>query len=130
LVANHREGCGLMTKKDIIETVAARCHDKKNHIKTIVETVFDVFIELLAREKRIEVRNFGVFKVKDTPARIGRNPVTREIADVPARRIVQFKAGKMMKEMVAQAGKKKERGSEAARSEKKAEGRVSKSPRR
>jgi nucleoid DNA-binding protein len=93
-----------MTKKDIIEIVAARCDDKKNHIKTIVETTFDVFIELLAKEKRIEIRNFGVFKVKDTPARIGRNPVTREIADVPARRIVQFKAGKTMKEMVAAEG--------------------------
>lgn len=123
-MANHCEGCGLMTKKDIIEIVAARCHDKKNHIKAIVETTFDVFIELLAKEKRIEVRNFGVFKVKDTPARIGRNPVTREIADVPARRIVQFKAGKTMKEKVAQAGKKKEKGSEPARSEKKPGGRA------
>jgi len=96
-----------MTKKDIIEVVAARCQDKKNHIKTIVETVFDVFIELLAKEKRIEIRNFGVFKVKDTPARIGRNPVTREIADVPARRIVQFKAGKTMKALVAQQAKER-----------------------
>ena len=89
-----------MTKKDIIEIVSKRCKDKKNHIKTIVETYFDVFIDLLAKEKRIEVRNFGVFKVKDTPARIGRNPVTREVADVPARKIVQFKAGKTMKEKI------------------------------
>ena len=89
-----------MTKKDIIEIVSNRCEDKKNHIKTIVETYFDVFIDLLAKEKRIEVRNFGVFKVKDTPARIGRNPVTREVADVPARKIVQFKAGKTMKEKI------------------------------
>lgn len=99
-----------MTKKDIIEIVAARCEDKKNHIKTIVETIFDVFAELLAKEKRIEIRNFGVFKVKDTPARIGRNPVTREIADVPARRIVQFKAGKTMKARVAKQGKERTSG--------------------
>jgi hypothetical protein len=33
--------------------------------------------------------------------------VTREIADVPARRIVQFKAGKTMKEMVAVKGGEK-----------------------
>lgn len=104
-----------MTKKDIIEIVASRCHDKKNHIKTIVETIFDVFIELLAKEKRIEVRNFGVFKVKDTPARIGRNPVTREIADVPARRIVQFKAGKMMKELAGRRGKEKGPQADTAR---------------
>ena len=90
-----------MTKKDIIEVVAERCSDKKNHIKTIVETVFEAFTELLSEEQRIEIRNFGVFRVKDTPARIGRNPVTKEVADVPARKIVQFKAGKTMKELVA-----------------------------
>ena len=90
-----------MTKKEIIEIVAQRTRQKKNHTKAIVECVFDVFIETLASEGRIEVRNFGVFKVKKTPARVGRNPVTKESADVPARNIVQFKAGKYMKDRVA-----------------------------
>ncbi len=93
-----------MTKKDIIEIVARKTGHKKNHIKIITECVFDVFTERLATERRMEIRNFGVFKVKDTPARIGRNPVSKEAADVPARRIVQFKAGKTMKEWVNQAG--------------------------
>lgn len=90
-----------MTKKEIIELVAERTKLNKNLTKAIVECVLDVFIEILASEKRIEVRNFGVFKVKRTPARVGRNPVTKEAADVPARNIVQFKAGKYMKELVA-----------------------------
>ncbi len=92
-----------MTKKEIIEIVAQRTGQRKNHTKVIIECVFDVFIETLARERRIEVRNFGVFRVKETPARIGRNPVTKESADVPARNIVQFKAGKYMKDIVAGA---------------------------
>lgn len=91
-----------VTKKEIIEVVAQRTRQKKNHTKAIVECVFDVFIEMLARDKRIEVRNFGVFKVKRTPARVGRNPVTKESADVPSRNIVQFKAGKYMKDRVAE----------------------------
>ena len=90
-----------MTKKEIIEIVSEQTKLKKNHTKAVVESVFEVFVEILASEKRIEVRNFGVFKVKRTPARIGRNPVTKESADVPARNIVQFKAGKHMKERVA-----------------------------
>ncbi len=91
-----------MTKKEIIEIVSQRTKLKKNHTKAVVECVFDVFIETLAHDKRIEVRNFGVFKVKRTPARVGRNPVTKESADVPSRNIVQFKAGKYMKEKVGQ----------------------------
>lgn len=91
-----------MTKKDIIDIVSNKTRLKKNHTKAVVECIFDVFIEMLARDKRIEIRNFGVFKVKDTPARVGRNPVTKEAAPVPPRRIVQFKAGKEMKEQVNQ----------------------------
>jgi len=89
-----------VTKKEIIEIVSEKTSTRKGHTRAIVESVLDVFIEILATEGRIEIRNFGVFKVKDTPARIGRNPVTKEVADVPARRIIQFKAGKTMKEKV------------------------------
>ena len=90
-----------MTKKDIIETVAERSKQRKKHINVIVECVFDVMIEMLAHEGRIEVRNFGTFRVRQTPARVGRNPATGESADVPARNVVQFKAGKDMKEALA-----------------------------
>ncbi len=91
---------GSVTKKDIIDIVSKRTGYKKNHTKDIVEKVLQVFMERLAQESRMEIRNFGVFKVKRTPRRIGRNPVTKEVADVPARNIVQFKAGKLMKEWV------------------------------
>ncbi|HNT36260.1 MAG TPA: HU family DNA-binding protein [bacterium] len=89
-----------MTKKEIIDMVAERTGQKHSHTKAVVEQVLEVFIDKLAEEGRIEIRNFGVFKVKRTPARIGRNPKTREVAPVPARNIIQFKAGKTMKERV------------------------------
>jgi len=65
-----------------------------------VETTLEDFIESLANEEKIEIRDFGVFAVKRTPERIGRNPKTNETAVVPARNFVQFKAGKKMKEKV------------------------------
>jgi nucleoid DNA-binding protein len=89
-----------VTKKEIIERVSEITDTKKGHTRAIVESVLDVFVDILTSEGRIEIRNFGVFKVKDTPARIGRNPVTKEVADVPARKIIQFKAGKVMKNVV------------------------------
>jgi nucleoid DNA-binding protein len=89
-----------VTKKEIIELVSKRTTTRKSHTRAIIESSLDVFLDILTDEGRIEIRNFGVFRVKDTPARIGRNPVTKEVADVPARKIVQFKAGKVMKEIV------------------------------
>ena len=92
-----------MTKKFLINLIADRLQEnsfKKPHLETIVETTLEVFIESLADTGRIEIRNFGVFTVKRTPARPGRNPVTGEEAIVPERNFVQFKAGKEMKEKV------------------------------
>jgi len=97
-----------MTKKDIVEIVAETAknnlHINRSHIKDIVDCVFDTFIDILAQDGRFEIRDFGVFSVKKTPARIGRNPLTKEEAVIPARNIIQFKVGKKMKEEVEKAG--------------------------
>ena len=93
-----------MTKKDIVDILAAtygkKNHIQKDHLKDIVDCTFDAFIDLLANDGRMEIRNFGVFTVKKTPARVGRNPMTKEEAIVPARNRIQFKAGKIMKDLV------------------------------
>jgi len=97
-----------MTKKSLIHLIADRLQEnslKKPHIETIVETTLEVFIDFLAKEGRIEIRDFGVFAVKKTPERIGRNPKTKETAVVPARNFVQFMAGKVMKERVGRRKK-------------------------
>ncbi len=96
-----------MQKKDIIQLVATRMRQigqpiKINHIKVIVECVLEVFIDQLKKSGRIEIRNFGVFNLKKTPSRIGRNPITGEEAEIKARYFVQFKAGRTMKKSVAQ----------------------------
>ncbi|MEW6235349.1 MAG: HU family DNA-binding protein [Candidatus Omnitrophota bacterium] len=90
-----------MTKKEIIEIVTRWMIEKgeridKNHLRGVIECVLEAFIDLLASDGRIEIRGFGIFKIKKTPARVGRNPVTKEEAKVPARNIVQFKAGRYM----------------------------------
>jgi nucleoid DNA-binding protein len=53
------------------------------------------------REGRIELRNFGVFEVRQRKPRKARNPRTGEQVKVPARRVVTFKPGRQMGERVA-----------------------------
>jgi len=90
-----------LTKKDIVMKVSNETNLTQIDVKKIVQKTLDVISESLQVGETVELRNFGVFKVKRTPARVGRNPVTKESADVPSRNIVQFKAGKFMKERVA-----------------------------
>jgi len=89
-----------VTKKEIIDIVSKNTKQPRNHVKIVVEAILDVFIEQISKEGRIELRDFGVFKVRKTPARIGRNPMTKVEAEVPSRNIIQFKAGKLMKNLV------------------------------
>jgi nucleoid DNA-binding protein len=68
--------------------------------KDVIQRVLDGITETLWQEGRIELRNFGVFEVKQRKARKARNPRTGERVDVPARLVVAFKPGREMEERV------------------------------
>ncbi len=86
-----------MTKKDIILKVSDETNLKQIDVKKVVQKTFDCIIEALARGEKIELRNFGVFKVKQRKSRIGRNPRTGQVVPVPPRKAVVFKPGLEMK---------------------------------
>ena len=89
-----------MTKKDIVLKVSDATGIKQIEVKKIVQKTFDCIIEALVRGEKIELRNFGVFKVKQRKSRTGRNPRTNEVIPVPPRKVVIFKAGLEMKHQV------------------------------
>ena len=65
----------------------------------MVDALFTELREQLIAGNRIEVRGFGVLEVKATrPKPAARNPRTGEVVYVPARRKVQFKPGRLLKE--------------------------------
>lgn len=87
-----------MTKKDIILKVADETELKQTDVKKVVQKTFDYMIEALMRGEKIELRNFGVFKIKERKSRTGRNPRTGQIVPVPPRKVVIFKPGLEMKQ--------------------------------
>ena len=90
-----------MTKKDMARAIAEDLGITQVQAKAIVQQVFDSVVETLLTERRIELRNFGVFEVKERRPRRARNPRTGERVSVPAKRVVTFKPGKEMVERVA-----------------------------
>jgi len=89
-----------MTKKDIVLKIADETNIKQIDVKKVVQKTFDAIIDSLVRGEKVELRNFGVFKVKERRSRTGRNPRTNEIVPVPARKVVVFKAGLEMKKLI------------------------------
>ncbi len=86
-----------MTKKDIVLKIADETGLKQADVKLVVQKTFDIIIDALEMGDKIELRNFGVFKVKERRPRVGRNPRTGEAVPVPPRRVVVFKPGLEMK---------------------------------
>lgn len=89
-----------MTKKDIVRTISEEVGLTQQQTKKIVQLTFEAIIESLVRERRIELRNFGVFEVKPRAARKARNPRTGQQVDVPRKHVVTFKPGKDMEARV------------------------------
>ncbi len=89
-----------MTKKEIVKQIADRIGETQLKTKEIVQRTFDAIVETLLEDGRIELRNFGVFEVKQRKARKARNPRTGDKVDVPPKNVVTFKPGKIMEERV------------------------------
>ena len=89
-----------MTKKDIILKISDETNLKQLDVKKIVQKTFDYIVEALTRGEKIELRNFGVFKIKQRKSRIGRNPRTGQVVPVPPRKVVVFKPGLEMKKKI------------------------------
>lgn len=87
-----------VTKKDFIDRIATTTNCKRGDVKTIVQGFLDQLIEELAKGNRLEFRDFGVLETKDRAARIAQNPKTLERVDVPPKRTVKFKVGRLLKD--------------------------------
>ena len=90
-----------MTKRELVIRVASKLGMTQSDVARIVEGAFDTISHSLAEGYRWELRDFGVFEIKVRASRIGRNPRTGDQVPVPERRVVTFRPGKKMKELVS-----------------------------
>ena len=87
-----------LTKKDLVLSVAKDTGITQVNVKRVVQRTLDHLVENLKEGKTIELRNFGVFKVRQRAPRRGRNPKTGQEVPVPSKRVVVFKPGLLMRQ--------------------------------
>ncbi len=95
-----RGAMSTTTKKELIERIAAESGVKRADVKRAVQSFLDAVIDELGRGNRLEFREFGVFELRDRGARTAQNPKTLQQVQVPARRTVRFKVGRLMREKI------------------------------
>lgn len=73
------------TKKNLIDRIAESTGTRQSLVKRVVQQFFGDVIHEMTQGNRIELRDFGVFATKTTPARVSRNPRTLKKVQVPAK---------------------------------------------
>jgi len=91
-----------MTKRDMVVKIAEETGLIQQDVYAVIQRSLDLIVDALADGKNVELRNFGVFQLKERKQRIGRNPNKPEhVVPIPSCRIVKFKPGKVMKARVS-----------------------------
>ncbi len=92
-----------VTKKELISRIAERTQAKRVLVKRITQAFLDEIISELRKNNRLEFRDFGVFETRTRASRTAQNPKTLERVEVPAKRTVKFKMGRLMREYLCTA---------------------------
>lgn len=90
-----------ITKKELVNRIADTTGQTKVIVKDIIQKFLDEIIAELGKGNRLEFREFGVFEIKERAARRAQNPRTLEKVSVPAKKVVKFKVGRLMREKVS-----------------------------
>lgn len=90
-----------MNKNELIAAAAVKSGVTKKDAEKVINAVLESITGALVEGEKVQLVGFGAFDVKERPARVGRNPKTKEEIEIAASRAPQFKAGKALKDAVA-----------------------------
>ena len=90
-----------LTKREIVLDIYEKTGFPQKEVVITVQLTLDLIMQALAEGRNVELRNFGVLEVQSRRARVGRNPNKPDVeVEIPARAVVKFKAGKVLKHLI------------------------------
>lgn len=90
-----------VTKKELVEKIAGELNLAQQDVRNVVEAFIKNVKSSIQTGNRIEIRDFGVFEIKERKPRIGRNPKKpQDVVTIPARKVVHFKVGREFKSLI------------------------------
>ena len=89
-----------MTKAELVDKLANKIKLNRKQAKNIINAMTQSISDSLARGDKVEIRGFGSFQIRQRNARTAHNPRSRELVEVPAKKVPFFKAGNDLKKLV------------------------------
>ena len=91
-----------MNKAELVNVVSEAAEVSKKEAELVITATLEAITDALKEGEKVQLVGFGSFEVKNRSARMGRNPHTKEQIEIPASKVPVFKAGKALKDTVAQ----------------------------
>ncbi len=91
-----------MTKKELVSAIAEKSGLSKKDSESALNCALAVVTEELSKGNEVQITGFGTFSVKTRASREGKNPQTGEAISIPESKVPSFKAGKSLKDAVAE----------------------------
>jgi DNA-binding protein HU-beta len=91
----------MMKTTDLIDQISAAAGLDRAQAKKALEAAIGGIIDAAQRGEEVNLNGFGKFKVRDSPARQGRNPATGETIEIVASRKLGFTPAKLVKDALA-----------------------------
>jgi len=85
-------------KKELVNTISEKTGLQKNTVALILNEIHETIIEKLKDGDTVKIAGFGTFLTKIRGAHTGRNPKTGDVVEIPDKRVVKFRPGKIIKE--------------------------------
>ena len=82
-----------MNKTEFIDAVSAKAGLSKADGKKAVDAMVETILSEMEKGEKISILGFGSFTVVEKSARKGANPRTKEVIEIPARKVIKFKPG-------------------------------------
>lgn len=89
-----------MNKTELTYAIAEKANLTKAQAKAALEAAIMTVTEQLAKNDKVALIGFGTFSVAEKAARQGINPRTKETIEIPARKVVKFKAGAELTDVI------------------------------
>ena len=90
-----------ITKRDLVVRISNETGMTQQQVFDVLQHFIDDATACLAQGDEVVLRNFGTFQVKRTEPKIGRNPnKPAQVVTIPERKVVKFKPGKIMKQLI------------------------------
>ena len=90
----------MVKKNQFVQRLAEKKGVAKKEAAEWVDMIFEEITKIMKANDKVNITGFGIFRVADRAARVGRNPQTGAPVNIPAKRAPKFRAGKVLKEAI------------------------------